>query len=102
MVKLVVLYTEPADIRAFESHFTEVHTPLVKEMPAILRMEKTRFTGGPVEPARYYLMASVYFDTRDDMMAALSSPAGIAVARDLMAFAAGKAHVMFGEVEQIE
>jgi uncharacterized protein (TIGR02118 family) len=102
MVKLVVLYTEPADIRAFENHFSEVHTPLVKRMPGIRRLEKTRFTGGPLEPARYYLMAAVYFDTRDDMMAALSSPAGMAVAKDLMAFAAGKAHVMFGEVQQIE
>ncbi|UCG32663.1 MAG: EthD family reductase [Phycisphaerales bacterium] len=101
MVKLVVIYTEPTDVRAFENHFSEVHTPLVKKMPGIRRLEKTRFTGGPLEPARYYLMAAVYFDTRDEMMAALSSPEGMAVAKDLMSFAAGKAHVMFGEVEQI-
>ena len=102
MAKLVVLYTEPADIQAFEQHFTEVHTPLVHKMPSIRKLEKTRFTGGPLEPARFYLEAAVYFDSRDDMMAALSSPEGMAVAQDLMSFAGGQAHIMFGEIEKVE
>ena len=100
MVKLVVLYTEPSDIQGFDKHFAEVHTPLVAKMPHIRKLEKTRFTGGPMEPARYYLMAEVYFDNRDHMMAALNSAEGMAVAKDLMSFAGSRAHVMFADTEE--
>ena len=100
MVKLVVLYTEPTDIQGFDKHFEQMHTPLVKKMPKVKRLERTRFTGGPMEPARYYLMAEAYFESRDDMMAALNSAEGMAVAQDLMSFAGPRAHVMFAEVEE--
>jgi len=100
VVKLVVLYTEPEDIQAFEKHFTEVHTPLVHKMPGLKKLEKTRFTGGPLEPARYYMMAEVYFDNRDEMMASLSSAEGMAVAKDVMTFGGTKAHVMFADLEE--
>ena len=100
MVKLVVLYAEPTDIQGFDKHFVEVHTPLVMKMPKVKKLERTRFTGGPMEPARYYLMAEAYFDSRDDMMSALNSPEGMAVAQDLMSFAGPRAHVMFADVEE--
>jgi uncharacterized protein (TIGR02118 family) len=101
VVKLVVLYTEPNDIQGFEKHFMEVHTPLVRKMPGIKRLEKTRFTGGPLESARYFMMAEVYFDTRDEMMEALSSAEGMAVAKDVMTFAGTKAHIMFADLEEV-
>ena len=100
MVKLVTLYTEPADIQAFETHFNETHIPLVKKMAGIRRLALSRFTGGMMGPARYYLMAEVYFDSRDEMMSALNSPEGQAAGRDIMSFAGNHVHIMFADLEE--
>ena len=44
MVKLVAMYKKPADVSAFESHYKEIHTPLVKKMPGLKKLEVCRFT----------------------------------------------------------
>lgn len=101
MVKLVAIYTEPQDIDAFEKHYREVHTPLVKKMPHVRKLELNRFTGAPAGPARYYLMAEIYYDSRDDMMASLQSAEGMAAGKDIMSFAPKQIHMMFAEVVEV-
>ena len=98
MIKLVALYKRPADPAEFDSHYDSVHTPLVQRYPGLRKLEITRISGAPLGDARYYLMAEMYFDDKNAMDAALASPEGKAVARDLMSFAAGIVTVFHGEI----
>ncbi len=98
MIKLIALYRRPSDTAAFDRHYDEIHIPLVRKYPGLRRVEVTRITGAPLGDVRYYLMAEMYFDSRDAMDTALSSPEGKAVARDLMSFAANDVTIFFGDV----
>lgn len=99
MVKLVALYTQPDDVAAFERHYREIHTPLVRKMPGLKRLEIAHTTGAPGGPPRYYMVAEMYFDSREAMMAALGSPEGKAAAKDVMSFAGKYIHMMFANME---
>ena len=76
MVKLVALYKKPADVDAFEKHYTEIHAPLAQKMPGLRKLEVSRFTGSPGGEPKFYLMAEMYFDDKGAMFAALSSDEG--------------------------
>jgi uncharacterized protein (TIGR02118 family) len=82
-VKLMVLYTHPADPAAFDQHYLGVHGPLVQAMPGLQRFESGRFDsaldGG--EPS-WYRVAELYFADRSTMDAAFASPEGQATAAD--------------------
>ncbi len=101
MVKLVALYRKPSDLEEFERHYTSVHTPLVRKYPGLRRLEITRIASSPQggEP-RFHLMCEMTFDNREAMDAALASPEGKAVAKDLMGFAAPLVTVVFGETQE--
>ena len=99
MVKLVVRYKKPADVDAFEKHCREIHTPLVKKMPGLQKFELSHMTGSPGGEPKFYMMAELYFDHQDTMMAALNSEEGKAAAKDIMSFAGDIFHIMFANVE---
>ena len=98
MVKLVALYKKPADVAAFETHYKEIHTPLARKMPGLKKLDVSRFTGSPGGEPKFYMMAEMYFDSRDAMMAALTSPEGKAAGKDVMSFAGDLIHMMFAEI----
>jgi uncharacterized protein (TIGR02118 family) len=99
MIKLIALYRKPADLEAFDTHYDEIHTPLVRKYPGLRKLEITRITGAPIGETKFHLMAEMYFDSKDAMDTALGSPEGRAVAKDLMSFAADIVTVFFGEVK---
>ena len=99
MVKLVALYARPADPEAFDRHYHGVHLGLVRAYPGLRKLEVTRVTGAPIGEASIRVMAEMYFDDKNAMESALASPAGKAVTRDLLSFAASIVTVFFGEVE---
>jgi uncharacterized protein (TIGR02118 family) len=73
-VKLVVLYTQPDDVAAFDAHYLDRHAPLVDIIPGLERWESARFLaaadGGELT---YHRMAELYFTDEDAMRAALAS-----------------------------
>jgi uncharacterized protein (TIGR02118 family) len=97
MVKLIALYRKPSDTAGFDQHYEKVHTPLVLKYPGLRRLEVTRITGAPLGDTKYYLMAEMYFDSKDAMDAALASREGKAVARDLLNFAPDLVTVLYGD-----
>jgi len=99
MVKLVALYKKPADIDAFEKHYTEVHTPLVRKMPGLQGMEVSHMTGSPAGEPKFYMMAEMYFEDKDAMFQALNSDEGKAAAKDVMGFAGDILHMRFATIE---
>jgi uncharacterized protein (TIGR02118 family) len=87
MVRLVALYNQPEDPEAFDAHYRETHTPIIRRYPGIRDMRTTRTDGVGGRPVAFYLMAEMIFDSRADLDAALSSGAGAESARDLRNFA---------------
>ncbi|GCF09124.1 EthD family reductase [Dictyobacter arantiisoli] len=84
-VTMVVFYKEPADREKFEQHYMHTHIPLVHKMPGLQKFEVSRFTS---KEAPYYLMATLYFENKEALQAAASSPEGQAAAADVANFAA--------------
>lgn len=83
-VTMIALYKEPADREKFDAHYFGTHIPLVRKIPGLQRTEVNRFTG---KDAPYYLMATLYFNTKEERKAGLSSPEGQATSADLANFA---------------
>jgi len=102
MAKVYALYKTPADPAAFERYYFDRHVPLAKTIPGLRSYEVTRGTiaamGGP---APYHLIATLSFDSRAAVDAALASPQGQATARDLGNFATGGVDVLITETGMI-
>lgn len=82
-VKLVVLYTHPADPAAFDQHYLDVHMPLVQAIPGLQRAESGRIDA-PLDGGEHswYRIAELYFADRATLDGAFSSAAGQATAAD--------------------
>jgi uncharacterized protein (TIGR02118 family) len=87
VARLIALYHEPADRVAFDAHYRDVHTPIVRRYPGLreLRLSRTDGVGGTTP--NIYLMAEMVFDSRADADAALASEPGRESGRDLRNFA---------------
>jgi len=100
VVKLMAMYKPPGDKNAFDRHYGDVHTPLVRKLPGLRRLEVARCFGSPGGEPRYYLVGELYFDNQEAMFAALNSPEGKAAAKDVRSFAGDLVHMMFADVEE--
>ncbi len=98
MVKLIALYKKPSDIEAFDDHYNNKHTPLIKKMPGLRKLEVSKITGAIGGEARFYILAEMYFESEDALNAAMASPEGKAAGKDLMDFAGGLVQMMIAEV----
>jgi uncharacterized protein (TIGR02118 family) len=87
MIKLIALYTKPADVEAFEQHYTQIHIPLVEKIPGIRKTEWSRMTAAPTGEAPYYMMYEMYFDNMEAYKIAMKSEENKAAGKDLMSFA---------------
>jgi uncharacterized protein (TIGR02118 family) len=99
MVKLIALYKTPDDKAAFDKHYDEIHTPLVKKLPGLRKLEVARITGAPIGEPKHYLIAEMYFDNKDALDAALASSEGKATGRDLMSFAASLVTMFYADLQ---
>ena len=82
-VKLVVLYTHPDDADAFDRHYFDIHMPLVRQLPGLVRAETGRFVGAlDGGDQAFYRAAELYFPDQESMDAGFASDAGKATASD--------------------
>ncbi|MCF8568080.1 EthD family reductase [Alicyclobacillus tolerans] len=101
MIKLIAMYRPPSDPAAFDEHYDSIHTPLVRKIPGLKKLEVTRMVGTPDRKApAYYLMAQMYFENNDAFKAAMTSPENKAAGKDLMGFAGDIAEFLIGESEE--
>jgi len=81
--KLTVIYDNPPDPNAFESHYESVHKPLAAKLPNVTRAELAKvFPMEDGSPPPAYRVAELYFDDYDTAVAALSTDEGKALAAD--------------------
>jgi len=99
MIKLVALYKRPEDADAFNEHYEQIHAPLMRQVPGLVRMEVTRNTQGFRGDPDYYLMAEMYFNDKESFDAAMASEENRAAGKDLMSFARPYVTMFYGEVE---
>jgi uncharacterized protein (TIGR02118 family) len=89
MYRVTVCYGKPTDPAAFDSHYAQVHAPLVLQVPGL-----SGYSGGRCasldrsEPA-YYYVAFLDFATEADYRTGLRSPEMAKVGADVATFATG-------------
>lgn len=98
--RLIALFSQPEDAMAFDAHYRDVHTPIVRRYPKLQGIQLTRAAGVGGRPAPWYLMAEMAFDSRADLDAALSSEAAIESGRDLRNFAAAGVQLFIADDEE--
>lgn len=80
---MTVIYKTPKDISSFEKHYYEVHIPLAKKLPGLIKYEVSngavRSTTGHSD---VYLVANLYFDSLEAMMESFKSDIGQQCADD--------------------
>lgn len=85
---MTVIYKTPKDKDFFEKHYFDVHVPLAKQLPGLLKYE---INEGPVVSltghSDVYRVANLYFNSLDEMMASFKSETGQRCAADRRIFA---------------
>jgi uncharacterized protein (TIGR02118 family) len=99
-VKLLVLYTQPADPAAFEEHYAQTHMPLVHQIPGLQRTEAARVVAAADGGERaYYRATGLYFADQQAFAAAMASPEGKATAEDYQRIAPPGSRLLLTEVD---
>lgn len=83
MARMVVIYKKPKDPTAFDKHYFEVHVPLAKKLPGLIKYEVSKGSvialAGAQDP---YLIGILYFDSLAAIKEAFASECGKACAAD--------------------
>lgn len=88
---LTVAYGHPSDPAAFDRHYESTHRGLAEAVPGLVGFTARKCSSLDEEPAAYYLLAQLSFETAEELLAGLGSPEGQAAAGDLANFADGGA-----------
>lgn len=96
MLKLTVLYGSPTDPVAFEHYYANTHLALAAKIPNTRRIEASKVVDAE---APYHRIAELWFDSADQMDAALSSEEGRAAVDDIGVFATGGATVVVSALD---
>ena len=101
MVRFLVLYDTPDDPAAFDKHYNEIHIPLARQLPGLLRYTVSR-NMTPVRGKQYYLVAELDWESLEAMQAAFASEIGQQTGADVPKFAPGdKSHSLIFEVAEV-
>lgn len=80
---MTVIYNTPKNKEFFERHYFNVHIPLAKQLPGLIKYE---INAGPIVSttghADVYRIANLYFDSLEAMMNAFRSEIGQKCASD--------------------
>ena len=101
MVRLLVLYNPPEDAAAFDKYYNEIHIPLAKQLPGLLRYTVSKNLAALGGDAKYHLIAELDWESTEAMQAAFASPIGAETAADVPKFATGGSSLMVYEVAEV-
>ncbi|MGY1746026.1 EthD family reductase [Blastococcus sp. SYSU D00695] len=98
--RLMIQYGRPTDPAAFDRHYREVHVPLARQIPGLVRFEigNPQSLSGEEGP---YLVAALDFDSVEAFGAGMQSAEGAAAAGDVANFATGGATMSHFDVEDV-
>jgi uncharacterized protein (TIGR02118 family) len=96
-----VLYNTPVDPEAFDRYYEEVHIPLAKQLPGLVRYTVSKGVTRLGGDAKHYLIAELDWETTEAMQAAFASAIGAETAADVPKFATGGSSLMVFEVAEV-
>jgi uncharacterized protein (TIGR02118 family) len=82
-MRLVGLWTQPADVDAFEREYLGSHVPKLERLPGCQEVRTSRCIDGP-----FFRLTEVRFNSLDDIHSALDSEAGKQILTDANSLAA--------------
>jgi len=83
---------------AFDKYYNELHIPLAKQLPGLVRYTVSRNLAAN---AQYYLIAELDWADMASAQAALRSPVGAACTADVAKFATTGASTLLYEVAEV-
>jgi uncharacterized protein (TIGR02118 family) len=96
MVKLIILYKQPANHTSFEERYI-ANLALMEQLPGIVRRQACTVLGGPGGASPYHRLLELYFENAEALDLALRSDLGKRAGQDLMSFAR-EAELVFADV----
>ena len=81
-MRLVGLWTQPADVDAFEREYLGSHVPKLEALPSNAGVNTARCIDGP-----FFRLTEVLFNSLDDIHAALKTELGVQILADANALA---------------
>jgi uncharacterized protein (TIGR02118 family) len=97
--QLTVLFHQPDDPAAFDTHYTWTHAPLASRIPGLLSYTASRPQPAPDgAPAAAHVVAALVFEDEAAFVSGMGSAAGVAAGRDIGNFASGGVTMLTGEV----
>lgn len=106
MVVLTALFKTPEDSEAFDAHYNDVHSPLIKKVPGLLRLEVTKYSK-MLTPTNSmlgeipYMQCNMYFADKDSFKVAMASEENKTAGADLMSFAAPLVSMCVGSYNEL-
>jgi uncharacterized protein (TIGR02118 family) len=97
MMKLVILFRQPAEIATFETTYNSL-LALIERMPHVVRRQVNAVTGSPAGPSPYYRVLEVYFEDQQRLAESLRSPRGQEAGGELASLPAGSFELLFADV----
>ena len=79
---MTVIYQTPKDIASFERHYFDVHIPLAKQLPGLMKYEINDSRIVSTTGHSSYRIANLYFDSMETMKNAFASEIGQRCAAD--------------------
>jgi len=83
MHKLTALYKTPPNPAHFREHYENVHIPLLAKLPRVVSMNYSFDIKGADGGEPFFCIFEAYFETAEDLEAAMQTPEGGAVIADL-------------------
>ncbi len=100
MAKIQILYPRPEDPEAFDTHYREIHAPLVMKIPGLQRLVVSKLEDISTEQSsQWYFSAELHFATPGVMRASMESPESKATDADFEKFAPEGTLVLLHEHE---
>ena len=83
MATMIAIYRTPKDTKAFDKHYFEVHIPLAKKLPGLIKYDVGRSPIiSPTKHTDVYCIGTLHFESLDAIKTAFASPEGQACAAD--------------------
>lgn len=90
MFRVSVCYGQPTDPAAFDEYYETTHTPVALKVPGLVGFSTGKCRSlMPGQDPPYYMVASLLFDTAEDLKSALKSAEMAAASADVANFATG-------------
>ncbi|MEH7224440.1 EthD family reductase [Bacillus sp. JJ1566] len=74
MAKMIIMYEEPKDKEAFDKHYFNLHVPLGRKIPNILKDSVHRVIDSQNTNLNLYLVTVLEFENMEKLTEAFASP----------------------------